>query len=54
LHAHLQHLPYDLNLETKLPVEIRPRLAFAQQKLGEIVRTAQAHLPAVGASAAGE
>lgn len=51
---HSQHLPIDLNKETKIPADLRPRLAFAQQKLGEIIRVAQAPLPAQGTAAAGE
>ena len=38
----LQHLPYDKDLEHELPVEIVDRLAFAKQKLGEIVAAAKA------------
>ena len=37
----LQHLPIDKSLEKKLPESITGRLAFAVQKLGEIVQTAQ-------------
>jgi hypothetical protein len=50
----LQHLPMDLALETKLPKDLAPRLAFARQKLSEIVRVAQTPLPPVGSAAAGE
>jgi 5-methyltetrahydropteroyltriglutamate--homocysteine methyltransferase len=32
----LQHVPLDLDLETKLDAEILPWLAFAKQKLGEV------------------
>ncbi|MFN8664697.1 MAG: 5-methyltetrahydropteroyltriglutamate--homocysteine S-methyltransferase [Thermomicrobiales bacterium] len=32
----LMHVPYDVRLETHLPSEIVPWLAFAEQKLGEI------------------
>lgn len=55
----LQHLPIDKSLEKKLPESITGRLAFAVQKLGEIVQTAQvaakltpgeAKIPAVGES----
>ena len=38
----LQHLPYDKDLEHALPAEIVDRLAFAKQKLGEIVAAAKA------------
>ena len=31
----LQHLPYDVKLEKKLPSEIESRLSFATQKLKE-------------------
>lgn len=34
----LQHLPYDVALETGLPKEIESRLSFATQKLHEIVK----------------
>ncbi len=58
----LQHLPYDKDLEKELPAEIVGRLAFAKQKLGEIVAAAKADhggkpvaltsaLPTVGAPA---
>ena len=40
----LQHLPYDVKLESKLPSEIESRLSFATQKLKEIVDAA-AHAP---------
>jgi 5-methyltetrahydropteroyltriglutamate--homocysteine methyltransferase len=33
----LQHVPYDVGLEDNLPAEVRPWLAFAEQKLAEIV-----------------
>ena len=33
----LQHVPHDLDLETELDPRLRSRLAFARQKLGEIV-----------------
>ena len=33
----LQHVPYDVALENDLPAEVRPWLAFAEQKLAEIV-----------------
>ncbi len=33
----LLHVPYDVRLETELPAEIAPWLAFAEQKLSEIV-----------------
>ena len=36
----LQHLPYDVKLEKKLPSEIESRLSFATQKLKEIVDAA--------------
>ncbi|KAK9821557.1 hypothetical protein WJX81_005017 [Elliptochloris bilobata] len=38
----LQHLPYDKDLEQELPAEIVDRLAFAKQKLAEIVAAAKA------------
>ena len=34
----LQHLPYDVALETSLPKEIEGKLSFATQKLHEIVK----------------
>lgn len=34
----LQHLPYDVTLETGLPKEIESKLSFATQKLKEIVK----------------
>ncbi len=37
----LQHLPIDKALEKKLPEHITSRLAFAVQKLGDIVQTAK-------------
>ena len=36
----LQHLPYDVELEPKLPANIGGKLAFATQKLHEIVGAA--------------
>lgn len=33
----LQHLPYDLALETDLPVGLGGRLSFATQKLADLV-----------------
>ena len=33
----LQHVPHDVDLETELDPRLRSRLAFARQKLGEIV-----------------
>ncbi len=38
----LQHLPYDAKLEKNLPAEVTSRLAFATQKLEEIVAAAKA------------
>ncbi len=38
----LLHVPLDLDLETKLDHEIRPWLAFAKQKLGEVATLARA------------
>jgi 5-methyltetrahydropteroyltriglutamate--homocysteine methyltransferase len=38
----LQHVPYDVALEDELPAEVRPWLAFAEQKLAEIVTLTQA------------
>ena len=50
----LQHVPIDVNLETKLPADLRQRLAFAVQKLGEMVAVARTQLPAPGSHAAGQ
>jgi hypothetical protein len=49
----LQHLPVDLNLETKIPADLRSRLAFAQQKLSEIAHVAKTPLPNAGSTPAG-
>ena len=38
----LQHVPYDVGLEDGLPTEVRPWLAFAEQKLAEIVTLTRA------------
>jgi 5-methyltetrahydropteroyltriglutamate--homocysteine methyltransferase len=38
----LQHVPYDVELEDDLPVEVRPWLAFAEQKLAEIATLTRA------------
>src|SRR5581483_3115316 len=38
----LLHVPYDVGLEDDLPAEIRPWLAFAEQKLAEIVTLTRA------------
>lgn len=38
----LQHVPYDLDLEPSLSPALRPRLAFALQKLRELVSVASA------------
>jgi 5-methyltetrahydropteroyltriglutamate--homocysteine methyltransferase len=38
----LQFVPVDVTLETSLPPDVAPRLAFATQKLSEIVRVAKA------------
>ncbi|HLL50065.1 MAG TPA: 5-methyltetrahydropteroyltriglutamate--homocysteine S-methyltransferase, partial [Thermomicrobiales bacterium] len=38
----LQHVPYDVELEDDLPAEVRPWLAFAEQKLAEIVTLTRA------------
>ncbi len=38
----LQHVPYDVGLEDGLPVEVRSWLAFAEQKLAEIVTLTRA------------
>src|SRR5687767_9590721 len=38
----LQHVPYDVGLEDDLPTEVRPWLAFAEQKLAEIVTLTRA------------
>src|SRR5215207_1535672 len=38
----LQHVPYDIELENDLPAEVRPWLAFAEQKLAEIVTLTRA------------
>ena len=55
----LQHLPYDVEQEPALDVEIKPLLAFAEQRLGEIVTLARglssgsaAILPEIEANAA--
>lgn len=37
----LQHLPYDVNLETSIPAELNGRLAFATQKLAEVTQAAK-------------
>ena len=37
----LQHVPYDLDLETELDPALRQRLAFADQKVAEVVLLAQ-------------
>ncbi|TDV43730.1 methionine synthase (B12-independent) [Actinophytocola oryzae] len=34
----LLHVPYDLDVETRLEPEVRARLAFARQKVAEVVR----------------
>ncbi|GAA3580229.1 hypothetical protein GCM10022395_30920 [Snuella lapsa] len=41
----LLHTPYDLDLEVNLPTEIKQWLAFAKQKLGEIVTLKNLSLP---------
>jgi 5-methyltetrahydropteroyltriglutamate--homocysteine methyltransferase len=38
----LQHVPYDVGLENDMPQEVRPWLAFAEQKLAEIVTLTRA------------
>jgi 5-methyltetrahydropteroyltriglutamate--homocysteine methyltransferase len=38
----LQHVPYDVAAEDDLPAEVRPWLAFAEQKLAEIVTLTRA------------
>ncbi|MTD59144.1 5-methyltetrahydropteroyltriglutamate--homocysteine S-methyltransferase [Amycolatopsis pithecellobii] len=38
----LLHVPYDLDAETKLPSALRERLAFARQKVAEVVLLGQA------------
>ena len=38
----LQHLPYDKHLEKQLPESVLPRLAFATQKVEEMVAVAKA------------
>ena len=38
----LLHVPYDVGLEDDLPAEVRPWLAFAEQKLAEIVTLTRA------------
>src|SRR5829696_4920070 len=38
----LQHVPYDVAVEDELPPEVRPWLAFAEQKLAEIVTLTRA------------
>jgi len=50
----LQHLPWDVSLETSLPAKVAPRLAFAVQKLAAIQRLAEGAAGAgAGAAAAG-
>ena len=48
----LQHVPYDIGLEDDLPTEVRPWLAFAEQKLAEIVTLTRAVNDGEGAIAA--
>jgi 5-methyltetrahydropteroyltriglutamate--homocysteine methyltransferase len=38
----LQHVPYDVTVEDELPQQVRPWLAFAEQKLAEIVTLTRA------------
>ncbi len=45
----LHHLPYDTSFETQLPADLRPRLAFAVQKLSEVAALA-ASLPTLAPS----
>jgi 5-methyltetrahydropteroyltriglutamate--homocysteine methyltransferase len=40
--ATLLHVPYDLDAETRLPAEVRARLAFARQKVQEVVQLGKA------------
>jgi 5-methyltetrahydropteroyltriglutamate--homocysteine methyltransferase len=49
----LQHVPYDVGLEDELPAEVRPWLAFAEQKLAEIVTLTRAVKEGADAVAAG-
>jgi 5-methyltetrahydropteroyltriglutamate--homocysteine methyltransferase len=46
----LLHTPLDLDLETKLDTELKSWLAFAKQKLQEVVALAQGDVAAVAAS----
>lgn len=46
----LQHLPYDVKLESNLPANIGGRLSFATQKLQEIVKAKQGGSKAKGGS----
>lgn len=48
--ASLQHVPLDLNLETELPTAVKSRLAFAQQKLEEMVAVKEAVTGHAGAA----
>jgi 5-methyltetrahydropteroyltriglutamate--homocysteine methyltransferase len=48
----LLHVPVDLDLETKLAPEIKPWLAFAKQKLGEVATLTRALREGRGAVAA--
>ncbi|EWS81565.1 5-methyltetrahydropteroyltriglutamate--homocysteine methyltransferase [Brachybacterium phenoliresistens] len=42
----LQHVPHDVTLETKLPAELRETLAFADQKVTEVVELASGSVAA--------
>ena len=46
----LMHLPYNAELETALPKELQARLAFAKQKVAEIVAAAKGTASAGGVS----
>ena len=47
----LLHVPLDLNLETRLPKDLKQRLAFAQQKLHELTLVAKAFNHGLGSVA---
>ncbi|HZD71472.1 MAG TPA: 5-methyltetrahydropteroyltriglutamate--homocysteine S-methyltransferase [Actinomycetes bacterium] len=48
----LQHVPLDLDAETRLDAEVRPWLAFARQKVAEVVTLARGLREGTGAVAA--
>jgi hypothetical protein len=49
----LQHLPWDVSLEAKLPGSITSRLGFAVQKLEELGQVARAAAAAAGGEGPG-